>query len=172
MASTRKSLWQFYPWRYDVVVYIFALIGLLIKAQLTPVIQLKKFIFWKSDYSIWSGTVGLFQDHYYDLAAILFIFSIIFPFAKLATLLVIWMWKFSDKDRQRVFRWLEILGHWSMLDVFVVALLVVIAKTGTVLETKPEAGIYLFAVAVLLSMVLTTYIRYLARRVSRSTKSS
>jgi len=170
MASTRKSLWQYYPRRFDVVLYILALIGLLIKAQLTPVIQLKKFIFWKDDYSIWSGTVGLYHDHYYDLAAILFIFSIVFPFAKLAVLLVIWMWKFSDKNRQKVFRWLEVLGHWSMLDVFVVALLVVVAKAGSALQATPQLGIYLFAIAVVLSMFLTTYIRYLARRVSRSAK--
>src|SRR5580658_4106648 len=117
MAASRKSLREFYPRRYDVVVYILLLIGLLIKAQLTPVIQLKKFVFWKDSYSIWSGTVGLVQGHYYTLAAVLFIFSIVFPFVKLAILLVIWLWRFSDKDRQKVFHWLEMLGHWSMLDV-------------------------------------------------------
>ena len=72
----------------------------------------------------------------------------------------------TDDQRLRVFKWLEILGRWSMLDVFVVAMIVVIAKSGGALKASPKIGIYLFAIAVLLSLVVTVHIRSLARRVS------
>ena len=60
--------------------------------------------------------------------------------------------------------WLEVLGRWSMLDVFVVAIIVVIAKSGGALEARPQIGIYLFASAVLASLLMTYQLRSLARR--------
>ena len=167
-GAPRKSLWEFYPNRVDIPVYLILLLGLLITAQCLPVMSIKKFVFWKSQYSLWSGTIGLFRDQHYSLGVILLIFSIFFPFAKLCTLLVLWCGKFTDDQRLRAFKWLEILGRWSMLDVFVVAMIVVIAKSGGALQASPKIGIYLFAVAVLLSLVVTVYIRTLARRVSTS----
>lgn len=167
-GAPRKSLWEFYPNRVDIPVYLILLLGLLITAQCLPVLSIKKFVFWKSQYSLWSGTIGLFRDQHYSLGVILLIFSIFFPFAKLCTLLVLWCGKFTDDQRLRAFKWLEILGRWSMLDVFVVAMIVVIAKSGGALQASAKIGIYLFAVAVLLSLVVTVYIRTLARRVSTS----
>lgn len=164
--NKRQSLWGHYPRRVDILVYLVLLLGLLITAQCLPVLSIKKFVFWKSQYSLWSGTIGLFRDQYYVLGLILLVFSIIFPFAKLCALLILWCGKFTDAQRLRVFKWLELLGRWSMLDVFVVAMIVVIAKSGGALQASPKIGIYLFAVAVLLSLVLTIHIRSLARRLS------
>ncbi len=164
MALRRKSLWQNYPKRVDIFVYLVLLMALLIAAQLTPVLSIKKFVFWKSSYSLWSGMIGLFRDRHYGLAVILLVFSILFPFTKLAVLMILWVGRFTDARRQDVLKWLERLGRWSMLDVFVVAMIVVIAKTGGALQARPRLGIYLFAAAVLLSMVLTRYIHRLARR--------
>ena len=164
MALSRKSLWQSYPKRADIFVYLVLLMGLLVTAQLTPVLSIKKFVFWKSSYSLWSGMIGLFGDQHYGLAVILLVFSILFPFTKLAVLMSLWVGRFTDAQRQDVLKWLERLGRWSMLDVFVVAMIVVIAKTGGALQAQPRLGIYLFAAAVLLSMVLTRYIHRLARR--------
>ncbi len=164
MSRRKTSLWQSYPARPDIVLYLLALMALLLAAQLTPVLTIKKFVFWKSSYSLWSGMIGLFRDRHYGLAIILLVFSILFPFTKLAVLMALWVGRFTDARRQDVLKWLERLGRWSMLDVFVVAMIVVIAKTGGALQARPRLGIYLFAAAVLLSMVLTRYIHHLARR--------
>ncbi len=167
MANTkRKSLSEYYPKRVDIVVYLVLLLGLLITAQCLPVLSVKKFVFWNSQYSLWSGTIGLLRGGHYGLGLVLLTFSIFFPFAKLCILLVLWFGKFTDDQRLRAFKWLEILGRWSMLDVFVVAMIVVIAKSGGALKASPKIGIYLFAIAVLLSLVVTVHIRSLARRVS------
>lgn len=52
MSTQKKSLWQSYPARTDIFLYLLALIGLLLTAQLTPVLSIKKFVFWKSSYSL------------------------------------------------------------------------------------------------------------------------
>lgn len=165
MRKSGQSLWQHYPNRIDVLFYIVGCIALLLVAQATPVLAIKKFVFWKSQYSLFSGTLGLFRSGHYGLGAVLFFFSIVFPFAKLLILATLWAYPFTNAQRRKVLAWLELLGRWSMLDVFVVALIVVIAKSGGALEASPKLGIYLFAAAVILSMVLTLYMHHLARQI-------
>ena len=81
--------------------------------------------------------------------AILFLFSIIFPFWKLST----FFWALYGKNEGKAFRMALTVGKYSMLDVFVLAVLVVAIKGlpgGSRVEM--EAGIYFFAVSVLLSI--------------------
>ena len=164
MSHDATSLWQKNPRRWDVPLCLLGCLVLLIIAQVTPVLSIKKFVFWKDDYSLFSGTIGLFRDRHYGLALLIFFFSILFPFAKIVTLYVLWFVRFSNRRRLRLLFWLEVLGRWSMLDVFVVAIIVVIAKSGGALEARPLIGIYLFAGAVLASLLMTYQLRSLARR--------
>jgi paraquat-inducible protein A len=53
---------------------------------------------------------------------------------------------------------LSVYGKWSMLDVFVVALLVVSVKLGAMAEARVEIGIYAFAASVILTMLLSAWI--------------
>ncbi len=162
--KSRKSLWQYYPNRWDIPAYLCAVLGLLITAQCLPVLAVKKFVFWKSSYSLWSGTIGLFRSGHFGLGSILFTFSILFPFAKLVILLALWCGHFTQEQRLKALKWLEFLGRWSMMDVFVVAIIVVIAKSGGALQASPRIGIYFFATAIILSLLLTMYLQKLARR--------
>lgn len=165
--KSRKSLWQHYPRRWDILVYLLAVLTLLVTAQCLPVLAIKKFVFWKSSYSLWSGTIGLFRSGHFGLGAILFTFSILFPFAKLVILLALWCGHFTQQQRMKVLKWLEFLGRWSMLDVFVVAIIVVIAKSGGALQASAKLGIYFFATAIILSLLLTMHIQKLAKRLGK-----
>ena len=60
--------------------------------------------------------------------------------------------------------WIETLGKWSMLDVFVVALSVVAIQMSLVSDVEILPGIYLFTAAVALSIVAVGRIASLARR--------
>jgi paraquat-inducible protein A len=56
-----------------------------------------------------------------------------------------------------------VYSKWSMLDVFVVALLVVSVKLGSLAQAHVELGIYAFAASVVLTMLLAAWIgRYTA----------
>lgn len=162
--KSKKSLWQHYPRRWDILFYLLAVLTLLVTAQCLPVLAIKKFVFWKSSYSLWSGTIGLFASRHFGLGAILLTFSIIFPFAKLVILTALWCGHFTQEQRLKVLKWLEFLGRWSMMDVFVVAIIVVIAKSGGPLQASAKIGIYFFATAIIFSLLLTMYIKKLAKR--------
>jgi len=70
----------------------------------------------------------------------------------------------GEKKRQAVLRWLGILGKWSMLDVFVVAILIVLVKLGPLAKVQPQRGVYWFAAAIFLSMITSMYVDNLARK--------
>jgi len=98
------------------------------------------------------------------LAIILFFFSIVFPDFKLGALAFIWFVPLADKKRKTALHWLGIPGKWSMLDVFVVAILIVLVKLGPLAKIQPQRGVYWFASAILLSMITSMYIDHLAKK--------
>ena len=129
-------------------------------------------LFWESSYSVWTGVVALWQQNELALASVLFFFSIVFPFTKLIGLTVIWFLRLPEERCIRLLRWLEVLGKWSMLDVFVVAILIVLVKLGPFVKIEPRAGVYYFAAAILCSMLTAMYVSTLANHSLRSRSRS
>lgn len=121
-------------------------------------------LFWKNTYSVWEGVVDLWRQNELMLSAVIFFFSIVFPFAKLFGLTVIWFLKLPEESRDRLLHWLGVLGKWSMLDVFVVAILIVLIKLGPFVKVEPRAGVYVFSAAIACSMLTTMYVEALAKR--------
>jgi paraquat-inducible protein A len=58
---------------------------------------------------------------------------------------------------------MHLLGKWSMLDVFVVAVLVVTVKLGAMASVEARYGIYAFTAAVFLTMYITSRVVALTR---------
>ena len=179
MAKSRghtQSLMEQHP--RDVLVVPAALLlstVLLFIALSLPLLQAHQRLLWKSwknSYSVWAGVVALWEQHDYVLAAVLFFFSIVFPLAKLVALAIIWFVKLAEERRAALLHWLAVLGKWSMLDVFVVAILIVLVKLGPLANVEPQAGVYVFAAAILASMLTTMYVDRLARRSLRAPRIS
>jgi paraquat-inducible protein A len=163
-ATARKtSLSQRYPWRLEVPLFIFVSITLLVIGLSLPLMKVEKLIFWKNEYSVFTGVVALFHENELLLAAVLFFFSMVFPFAKLVTLLVLWWVRLKEESRQTVLRWLGALGKWSMLDVFATSVLIVLVKLGPLANVTPQEGLYFFCAAILCAMLTTMYVEHLAR---------
>ena len=163
-GGERCSLMRSHPRRLHVPLLLLLSAGLLIAGLLLPVLRTEKLVFWEDSYSIWTGILALVEERYYVLAAILFLFSMVFPIAKLIMLGFVWFARFEPTTRARMLRRLEIAGRWSMLDVFVVAVFIVATQLGGLISAEPRAGLYLFAAAVLVSMVTTMIIEKLASR--------
>jgi paraquat-inducible protein A len=159
-----ESLRHRYPRRIEVPLLILISLVTLLFALSLPLMKVEKMMFWKNEYSIISGIAGLFHENQYVLAAILFFFSLLFPIVKLIALGVLWMTKMTETHRQTVLHWLGILGKWSMLDVFVVAILIVLVKLGPLAKVQPQIGVYVFAAAIFLSLLTSLYIDSLARK--------
>ncbi|MGD8539537.1 MAG: paraquat-inducible protein A [Candidatus Aminicenantes bacterium] len=121
-----------------------------------PVMTFKKLIFYKNTFSIYSGLVTLFKEAEYILFLIIFVFTILFPLVKISLLFLIhYRRSWSEERRIKILHYLGLISKWSMLDVFIVAMLVVIVRLGITGRVDARWGIYVFAAAVILSTLST-----------------
>ena len=125
-----------------------------------PMLTLQKLVLVTNTFSLYSGVVALFREGQWILGLIIFGFSIVLPGMKIAVLFSIWNRSriFSDSET-KLFHWLSLLNKWSMLDVFVVAVLLASVKLGALASVEAHAGIYAFAVAVVLIMLVTPRVK-------------
>ncbi len=120
-------------------------------------------IFQYESESIVTTLMKMFENQQYGIAAIILLFTVITPIIKTLLLLTISFQEKLHLSPKRI-GFLSSIGKWSMLDVFVVAVIVVAVKLDSLANATPRNGIYIFAVAILLSMALTFYIDKLARQ--------
>ena len=162
-----KSLKDLHPQQHDVPVLIGLALAVLVAGLSLPILTVEKTVFWRhweNHYSVFVGVVELAKHGDWLLAVVLFFFSMVFPFIKLLSLVLLWVRKLSDAERMKALHWLGLLGKWSMLDVFAVAILIVAAKLRGLTQVQPRIGVYLFGAAIILSMLTTTQIERLAKR--------
>jgi len=121
-----------------------------------PIITLEKFYFFNNTVSIFSGLLELISEGQILLFVIIVLFSIIFPVLKIFVLNKLLSPSLnSNQSLRQYLSWMHHYGKWSMLDVFVVAILIAAVKLGTVANMQLHYGLYLFAGAVLLTMFVT-----------------
>ncbi len=133
-----------------------AALAALVVAWFIPTMTVEKVPWiWSTKFSIWRVVGGLWGDREYFICAVIVLFSMIFPVAKLA--IGLWLWARVDVlagGGRRAVAFVGALGKWSMVDVFVVALLVAAIQVSIITNVAIHAGIYLFTGAVLASIAL------------------
>ena len=115
-------------------------------------------LFGREDHTILGGVVELWNDGSWDLAAIVFIASIVVPILKMLALAVLAISvqrrsRWRPHQLARLYRMLDAVGHWSMLDVYVVALLVGVVRFRGIAEVLPGPGIAAFGAVVVLTLL-------------------
>lgn len=108
--------------------------------------------------TILEGVVFLWQEGSWILALIVLIASVIVPLGKLVALgyLLVTVQSGSVKsnhDRARLYRLVEGIGRWSMLDVFVVAFIVALVQLDPLMSVAPGIGVLYFMAVVVLTMI-------------------
>lgn len=136
--------------------------ALIVAGWLMPFMSVTTFFVFSGEISILDAMAQLVDAREFALFAIVALFTIVFPVAKFALAAHLWA-RAAPGDERGADRaaWLDALGRWSMLDVFLAALLVVSIKASGFSAVAVHAGVYLFAGGVMLSMLL---VRRLARR--------
>ena len=148
-------------------------LGLLFYGLQAPILTLEKFYFFSNTVSLLSALQQLAQEAEWGLFALVGVFSVVFPVLKNLLLLLVWNFDPSKGERhRRHLRWLATYSKWSMLDVFVVALLVVSVKLGSLAEARVEEGIYAFAASVILTMLLSAWIGRAEETATSSSESN
>jgi len=128
-----------------------------------PIITLKKFVLIENTFSILSGVMQLLKEGQFFLFIVIAGFSVVLPLLKIGVLYKL----LSVKEKQsenlaKYLHWMHLYGKWSMLDVFVVALLVTAVKLGAIASVEMRFGLYAFAAAVVLMMYVTAKVVNLA----------
>lgn len=130
-----------------------------------PFFHVTKFWLFHDAISVVGGIATLFGEGEYFLFAVLTLFTLVFPCAKLALLGIIWAEREHHLTRvRRLHRWVEHLGKWSMLDVFVVAILIVAMKSAAVADLQIGPGLYLFTFSVIATQLASVIVAKLLDR--------
>ena len=124
-----------------------------------PVLTFKKFFIFSNQVSIITGLFQLLSEGYPILFALIFGFSILLPLFKLLLLFGFVNGLFPHSDGNKKFlHWIAQYGKWSMMDVFVAALLIVTVRLGAMADVTVHFGLYAFAASVILTMIATSII--------------
>jgi paraquat-inducible protein A len=129
---------------------------LYIPANLMPIMDTGSLISYRSD-TIISGIIHLWKTGFWGIAIIVFIASITIPLLKLIalTVLLVSVQRRSTRQpesRARLYRLLELVGRWSMLDVYVVTLLAALVQIQSLAIVKAGPGAVAFGAVVVLTM--------------------
>lgn len=132
--------------------------GLYLAGLFRPFTEVTKLWIFENEVSVISGIVALWEEGEFFLFAILGLFTIAFPAVKMLSLLAIWLVPALTRDSaQAMFRFVSHMGKWSMLDVFVVALLVILMRSGGVAQIAIRDGVVLFTLSVILTQVAAVW---------------
>ena len=150
------------PWLNGLLALAF---GLLVVGVFAPLMSLEKFFIFTNRVSLASAIGDLFKEGHWALFLILAFFSILLPLAKLAVMARVWNGAFvTDSRMHKTLHWIALYGKWSMLDVFVIAVLLVSVKLGSIATVEVHYGLYVFAASVLLSMLASYWLIALVRQ--------
>lgn len=160
-----KSVLAVSHWRcLDVPVLLTVSIAALVSGLTLPTITFKELVFWKHTFSILTSIQSLYDEKQYFLAGLVGLFSLVFPVIKLCALAAIWCLPLSRGVRLRLVRLLGFLGKWSMLDVFIVAIMIVISRMSGLMDATPRVGIFVFSFSIICTMIVSMRIEHLSRR--------
>jgi paraquat-inducible protein A len=130
---------------------------LYIPANVLPVMRTGSIFGSQSD-TIMSGVIFLARSGSWPLALIIFIASVLVPLAKLVALAVLLVsvqrrsgWQ--PRRRAQLYRIVELVGRWSMVDIYVAAILVALVQFKTLATIHVGAGAAFFGAVVILTMM-------------------
>ncbi len=126
-------------------------------AMLMPVLNTTTFGETEGD-TILGGVAFLYGSGSWPLALVVLIASVMIPLGKLAALVYLLVTVQrgsinSNHDRTRLYRLVEIIGRWSMLDVFVDTFTVAMVQLQPLMSVAPGPGVLFFAAVVVLTML-------------------
>lgn len=138
---------------------LIAAYALYLPANLLPIMETRSLFGTQQD-TIMSGVVYLWSSGSWVLALVVFVASIAVPLLKMLSLTVLLIgvqrrWRQQALQRTKLYRFLELIGRWSMLDVYVVTILVALVQVQSLALIRPGAGVLAFAAVVVLSMLAT-----------------
>lgn len=127
-------------------------------ANMLPMLRVDSFAGTQEN-TIVGGVIQFWRDEDYPVAIIIFVASVVIPVLKLIAIVTLCFASRSGRwpvAMTKLYRMTEFIGRWSMVDVFVVAILVGVVQLGSVISIHPGAAAVSFAAVVVLTMLAAT----------------
>ena len=142
------------------VIDVFAEMGLYVSAALIvmgismpSIWKPNNFGFGGNEYNLFGIVQTLFESGLGFLGLVVIVFSGVFPIAKTITAAIIFRQGFEPSPRLTFL--LNVLGKWSMLDVFLAAILIGLSQISIYIGFEARIGLYLFTAGVVLNNIAT-----------------
>jgi paraquat-inducible protein A len=149
----RKTPWSFH------LTAAFTLCALLlyIPANIYPILSMTLYGRETSN-TVFSGVVRFYQDGDIFVAVVVFLASILVPLMKILGLLFLvvstrFHWEGARLWRTRVYRAIDVLGKWAMLDVFALAILISLIKLQRMASVTPGRGVFAFTLVIVFTLL-------------------
>lgn len=128
-----------------------------IPANIFPIMKVTSLGHIQAD-TILSGVIYFIKTGMWPIALVIFVASVFIPLLKLfiLTFLLISVQvksRWRPRDRTRLYRMIEAIGRWSMVDIYVVTLMVAIVKIGAIATIEAGSAAVYFAAVVVLTML-------------------
>ncbi|HUR27594.1 MAG TPA: paraquat-inducible protein A [Planctomycetota bacterium] len=108
-------------------------------------------------YSLQASVRFLWESKLYVLAGVVVAFSMVFPFLKLAVMTLVLFGGVRETREQRTLELVERYGKWSMLDVFLVCIMLALANDQFWIDAAPRMGLICFTLAIVTSMLTSRH---------------
>lgn len=141
------NVWFF--WALGIIAYV--------PANIWPMLETRLLLNTSND-TIIEGAIKLFDHGSIGVALVILLASVVIPLGKFAA--IAWLalsvqhkLPSSAKWRHRVYEAVEFVGRWSMIDVFVVAILSSLVQFSVLASVKPGPAAFAFALSVIFTML-------------------
>lgn len=122
-----------------------------------PLVRIERFLILSDEPSLIAMISSLWNAGDWPIAALILVFSIVFPAMKLYLLHAA---AFAQSDGDRLLpAWFRALSNWSMLDVVLVALVIFAAKTSGLATAFTQPGLWFFAGSVVLTVAAASLVK-------------
>ena len=140
-----------------VAAFSLAALAFYIPANIYPILRMN-FYGAYSESTVWDGCVSLARDGEWLVAAVVFSASIMVPLIKLLGLFYLVVaakfgWESGRRERTLIYRMIDAIGPWAMLDVFLVAVLVALVKLEKLATVLPGPGLAAFTAVVVFTLL-------------------
>ncbi|PYG26393.1 paraquat-inducible protein A [Pelagimonas varians] len=146
-ARSLSRVWAW--WMLGLICYI--------PANIYPMLE-TKLLFKVSGGTIVGGAVELFAHGAVAVALVILLASVAIPLAKFGAIAYLALsvqqgWQSNQHRRMQIYEVVEFVGRWSMIDVFVVAVLSSLVQLGSVVSISPGPASLTFALSVVCTML-------------------
>jgi paraquat-inducible protein A len=128
-----------------------------VPANLLPILTVIQFGSGDPD-TILSGAQHLFAEGQWPIAILVFVASVFVPLAKIGILGFLMIsvhahWRWQPRQRAMLYHVIDSLGRWSMIDIFMISILVALVQIGALATVEAGLGAAFFAAMVFCTML-------------------